>query len=873
MSSWAGALLLLTGAYSAYTQPSTANFQVTITAPTNGSSFTAPTNVQIDAVTFDTNDDVAYVVFVAMPGGSGPLPMYAINLGTVSNSVPVGGSGSHQELFAFTWTNVPVGTWALTAQAVGTNGLAGGETGSPPVLITVQPNGALYVDIASPANGATFIAPTTIQLIAGVTDSNGAIAEVQFFDGTNSLGIVTNGVVVDPPGSPGLTPGSLAYFLTWSNAPVGIQILTAVATDTNGQSAVSAPVEISVLSNYPPEFDVTITAPTNDSSFTAPTNLVIDAVTFDTNDDIAYVVFIATPCGSGPLPFPVPMFAINLGTVSNGVPVGGSGSQQELFAFTWTNALVGTWALTAVATDTNGQSVVSDPVEISVLSNYPPEFDVTITAPINGSSFTAPTNVQIDAVTYDTNDDVAYVVFCARPTGSGPLPQFVINLGTVSNGVPVGGSGSHQELFAFTWTNALVGTWALTAQAVCTNGLTGGETGSPPVVITVQPTSVISNFPAVVRITSPPNNAVFCAPVNIALLAYANDCGGSVSSVQFFAGTNSLGFGLPVLFAVPEPVSPGPVLPQPGVTNLPVLPVLPIWPIFPTNTFELIWSNPPPDSYVLTAVATFSTGDSATSAPVDITVVAQSPPPTNGPDVVNIVATDPIAIEGTNCWPWPGLPITYATPAWSNWVSPAALCVWFTNCGPKDATFTVRRCGETNDDLTVAYSIGGTASNGVDYVALPGTLDIPAGQMEAMITIVPIDNATNLDTNMAPTTVILSLNPSTNSPPDYFVGYPQSAEALIVDSESPQPLLMGAVPGDHTFLLTGTMLRDHTFCLSMNGPDGGWFRIDCSTNCLSWTPVCTNQVVAGSINFADPNAAHSAARWYRAVPLANRPSN
>jgi len=93
MSSWAGALMLLTGTYSAYTQPFIGNIQITITAPTNGSSFTAPTNVQIDAVTFDTNDDVAYVVFLAAPGGNGPVPLYVINLGTVSNGVPVGGSG------------------------------------------------------------------------------------------------------------------------------------------------------------------------------------------------------------------------------------------------------------------------------------------------------------------------------------------------------------------------------------------------------------------------------------------------------------------------------------------------------------------------------------------------------------------------------------------------------------------------------------------------------------------------------------------------------------------------------------------------------------------------------------------------------------
>ena len=38
------------------------------------------------------------------------------------------------------------------------------------------------------------------------------------------------------------------------------------------------------------------------------------------------------------------------------------------------------------------------------------------------------------------------------------------------------------------------------------------------------------------------------------------------------------------------------------------------------------------------------------------------------------------------------------------------------------------------------YDIGGTASNGVDYVALPGFVTIPPGERRALITIVPIDD-------------------------------------------------------------------------------------------------------------------------------------
>ena len=50
-----------------------------------------------------------------------------------------------------------------------------------------------------------------------------------------------------------------------------------------------------------------------------------------------------------------------------------------------------------------------------------------------------------------------------------------------------------------------------------------------------------TNVPPVVRITSPPNGAVFRAPVNIPLFAYAADLDGFVAGVEFFADGSSLG--------------------------------------------------------------------------------------------------------------------------------------------------------------------------------------------------------------------------------------------------------------------------------------------------------------------------------------------
>ena len=38
------------------------------------------------------------------------------------------------------------------------------------------------------------------------------------------------------------------------------------------------------------------------------------------------------------------------------------------------------------------------------------------------------------------------------------------------------------------------------------------------------------------------------------------------------------------------------------------------------------------------------------------------------------------------------------------------------------------------------------------------------------------------------------------------------------------------------------------------GPDAAWFCVECPTNLVNWTPVCTNQVIEGSIDFVEPDA-------------------
>jgi hypothetical protein len=477
---------------------------------------------------------------------------------------------------------------------------------------------------------------------------------------------------------------------------------------------------------------------------------------------------------------------------------------------------------------------------IPVITNLPP---VSIFSPKEGMTFDTPTNILITAILNDVNW-LTNVEFFANGNGLG---KGILELGTR------GGFSS------FTWTNPPAGSYTLTAVASY-NDLAWTKTSPPkgyyavtsaPVNITVS--LPVMNFPPVVRMVSPANGAVFHAPVNLPLFAYAvePDSTDAVASVEFFVGTNSLGFG--------QPVKPTPILPPTPVQfdangDTPSNPIVPVRPILPFDLYSFVWSNASAGNYELTAVATGDNGISSTSAPVKIAVLPLLPPPTHRPTVVSIVATDPVAVAGTNSWTWPGE--TNSPPNWNAW--PSAVSRFFTNAGPKTATFTVRRAGGTNDDLTVLYAIGGTASNGVDYVALPGFVTVPAGERAALITIVPIDNVSNR-VSSAIKTVVLTLTPSTNTPPDYQIGFPRLAAAVIVDSRHPRPG-SGQLPGG-------------SFHLNASGPDAAWFRIEYSTNLLDWTPVCTNQVINGSIDFIDPAAPNHPSRFYRAVPLANAPAD
>src|ERR1039458_3062302 len=494
--------------------------------PTNGQTFTTPANVGVHAWVIDSN----LVQTVQYFSGTN-------SLGTVTNTagVMLTNTGASNPFFLL-WSNVPAGSYVLSAVATDAAHLT---ATSAPVNITVvtpppPPPVRPSVYIYSPPNGAMFLVPANLTLYARAVESTGVVQTVEFFAGSTSLGVVSNssqGVFTN-------ISKELLFPLVWSNVLAGSYALTAVATDVRGITATSSVVNISVVTNLPPppviRPSVYIYSPANNARFVAPTNLTLYARAVETTGVVQTVEFFAGSTSLGVVPNSSQVVVSNLSSV-------------PLFPLAWSNVLAGSYALTAVATDAGGITATSSVMNITVVSNVPPPsvpFDIGFWYPTNGQTYTAPASVGLHAWVIDSNL-VQTVQYFAGAT----------NLGIVTNtaGVMLTNTSAANPFFLL-WSNVPAGSYALTAVASDSGGL---QATSAPVNIYVLSPPPHTNRPPEVRIASPPNAAVFRAPVNIPIYAYAHDADGYVTSVEFLAGTNSLGFGTPIARGTNTPPAPG----------------------------------------------------------------------------------------------------------------------------------------------------------------------------------------------------------------------------------------------------------------------------------------------------------------------------
>jgi regulation of enolase protein 1 (concanavalin A-like superfamily) len=454
---------------------------VALTAPAAGATFTAPASVTVSATASDTDGTIARVDFY-------------------QGSTQIGSDTSSP--YSVTWSNVPAGTYSLTAVAVDNAG-ATATSAARSITVTTPANQAPTVALTAPANGASYTAPATITVSANASDADGTIARVDFYQGSTQIGSDT----------------SSPYSVTWSNVAAGSYSLTAIAVDNAGAPTTSAAVSVTVTASTPPgslpagwtASDVGTPARAGATTHSGGTYTVTGGgldiwgnadqfhyVYQQVSGDVDIVARLATftevdgwsKAGlmlRGALTANA-VHASLFGSGSNGLAfqrrrsAGGgtdhtaAGSNQEpvwlkvtrrgttISVFTsttgttWTAA--GTDTITLPATFYVGLAVTAhsgsasatatfDNVSIVTGGNQLPT--VALTAPAAGATFTAPASVTVSATASDTDGSIQRVDFYQGST--------LIGSDTSSP-------------YSVTWSNVAAGTYSLTAVAVDNTGAT-----------------------------------------------------------------------------------------------------------------------------------------------------------------------------------------------------------------------------------------------------------------------------------------------------------------------------------------------------------------------------------------------------------------
>ena len=126
------------------------------------------------------------------------------------------------------------------------------------------------------------------------------------------------------------------------------------------------------------------------------------------------------------------------------------------------------------------------------------------------------------------------------------------------------------------------------------------------------------------------------------------------------------------------------------------------------------------------------------------------------------------------------------TPASPPTVSIAASRASADETGGRNGEVTFTRSGLTFEPLTVRYGIGGSAVNAFDYVALSGSITIPAGAATAPLPLLPNPDLQNEGTDTVVITVLAGTGYAPASQASATVTIADSSATLYVASISPE---------------------------------------------------------------------------------------
>jgi hypothetical protein len=335
--------------------------------------------------------------------------------------------------YTFQWQPKITGTYNLTALAYDDkNNVIATTTSTSPTLTpaptTVIVGSLPSVAITSPSDGGSISGggPSggTATITASASDTN--VTSLGVAVGIENVQFFQDGNLVFTAISP-TTPGGDIYSATFTPKqnidPTTMKpipsLLTAVATDNLGFSASSVAVSVSVTVGGSSTTTVVGTVPT--ISLTAPVNA--GSVVVNTQDTIsANAQATNTPGNITQVAFLVDSTLLQTVT-------------SYPYNATWTPTALGTYTLSAQATDNVGNVTTSAPITVTVVTQPPPS--VTVTSPASGSMETVGSTVTVNATASSPDGTIKQVQFYANGVliGTSTTPPYSVTFTPTSTGV------------------------------------------------------------------------------------------------------------------------------------------------------------------------------------------------------------------------------------------------------------------------------------------------------------------------------------------------------------------------------------------------------------------------------------------------------
>jgi hypothetical protein len=449
-------LALFAGAFANYAHATSLSINIT------GPSYSA------------TVDGAISITAVALGADSAATVQFSID-GTVLNDVPI---TSTNNLYSYTWNTISSFNGNHILSATITDGGQTATSGGVAVSVENAGNnlGSLGVNIISPIAAAVVSGTTTI---TASTTGPYSIRSVQFILNNSDMGAPVS-----------IPDASKNYDFVLNTIPYqnGSYTLSAIVTDiyghtSNSNNTITFTIQNALQGNAP---SIIMTAPSD--GLTASGTVQVTAAVKQGAYPIQNVQFMLDGADLGSV----------VTSPTSSSSANGSSAASSVYSYSWdtTTAIAGAHSLSAIVTDTSGQTAAAPAVNVTVSNNGPV---ISITSPMGGSTITGVTTLTATISLSKTSSAIEYVQFTVDGKNVGAPVNYALTsnvAGTVS--------GTTLSTYSYNWDSSTVanGTHSISASVL---DQTSHSANAAALSVTTSNTSS-PNVPASPANPTPPAN-------------------------------------------------------------------------------------------------------------------------------------------------------------------------------------------------------------------------------------------------------------------------------------------------------------------------------------------------------------------------------